>query len=1031
MKSIGSVWHKWDLHIHTPASFEWSGSKKLHEQTAAEREATCNTIIDRMNATDVEAFCVMDYWTFEGYLLIREYIDSNPALTDRKVFPGLEFRMAAPTDYRLNTHVLFSDTLSKDTLETFLSTLRLADFSEKPPKPEHLIALGQSYDASKLALYGCTTADKSDDAKMLLVGQKSALITRESVREAIKTVGPDFCLVVQPYDTSDGLEELDWKRHPYTDSFLMRWADCFETRDPIHVDLFLGKGHPTKPHVGSAFIENLGGLPKPVFSGSDAHRIADYGVYPSGRATWLKAQPTFQGLRQVCHEPLQRCYIGERPPKLLHIEGNPTKYIRRVTLSKHDQATLDEHWFDGNSIDLNPGLIAIIGNKGSGKSALADILALAGNSHCTKMEFLTKKRFCGTDNKAQHFSAAIQWATGEEIAVALSDSADTESPERVRYLPQHFIEELCNEIETGNEAAFGKELRKVIFSHVPEEDRLHFGTLDEVLEYLVEGRNKAIEDARQVLHQVNTTITSNEREISAQVLQQHESALKLKQQELQALEEQKPKEVDKPTNDPSDAQSLALIKTIEEQQEKLAQLQQQHDVATSERKEVVGRRATLTRLIDHITNFERVHRQFIEQRAEEFESAGFTIMDIVTLKTDKEPLTKELDEAREKLATLTIQIDGEPAAEDRDAIPGLTQQITDLEVAITKLQDGLNAPQRAFQAYQKDLEAWNAKKSAVVGKEDQAETIKFLEARISRIKDAIPAELESLRKERQELVRQIHTELLAVRKCYSDMYAPVQTFATKAATSPDAIQLEFDASVAVSGFEDNFLDYIHKGRRGTFQGEEEGRATVRSQLTAHDFNDTESSVAFTEAIIDALTHLDRESGREAIPVSSQLRDKKKVVDLYDYVFGLGYLEVSYNLKLGGKDISQLSPGEKGALLLVFYLLLDTEEIPIIIDQPEHNLDNASVVRLLVECIRTAGARRQVFIVTHNPNLAVYCDADQIICCTIDKTDGHRIVYSCGAIEDDHVNSFAVDVLEGTYPAFDNRRRKWRKPSTST
>ena len=113
--------------------------------------------------------------------------------------------------------------------------------------------------------------------------------------------------------------------------------------------------------------------------------------------------------------------------------------------------------------------------------------------------------------------------------------------------------------------------------------------------------------------------------------------------------------------------------------------------------------------------------------------------------------------------------------------------------------------------------------------------------------------------------------------------------------------------------------------------------------------------------------------------------------------------------------------------MVFYLLLDREEIPIIIDQPEQNLDNESVVKLLVGCIRKATDRRQVIIVTHNPNLAVVCDADQLICMSIDKSGGNRIEFSSGAIEDNLINRTAVDVLEGTYPAFDNRRKKYHKP----
>jgi ABC-type lipoprotein export system ATPase subunit len=74
-----------------------------------------------------------------------------------------------------------------------------------------------------------------------------------------------------------------------------------------------------------------------------------------------------------------------------------------------------------------------------------------------------------------------------------------------------------------------------------------------------------------------------------------------------------------------------------------------------------------------------------------------------------------------------------------------------------------------------------------------------------------------------------------------------------------------------------------------------------------------------------------------------------------------------------KDLSLLSPGERGTLLLVFYLLIDKGDIPLVVDQPEGNLDNHTVAKVLVNCIKEARTRRQVFMVTHNPNLAVVCD----------------------------------------------------------
>ncbi len=148
----------------------------------------------------------MDYWTFDGYRLLREYIELNPGATQKAIFPGIELRMAAPTDFRLNTHVLLSNQVATENLSHFISHLKLADYEAKPPTRQHLIELGRGYDAGKLKIYGCTSADKPNDEKMLTIGLMSALVTRESVVDAINVVGKEHCLVIQPYDTSNGCQ---------------------------------------------------------------------------------------------------------------------------------------------------------------------------------------------------------------------------------------------------------------------------------------------------------------------------------------------------------------------------------------------------------------------------------------------------------------------------------------------------------------------------------------------------------------------------------------------------------------------------------------------------------------------------------------------------------------------------------------------------------------------------------------------------------------------------------------------------------
>ena len=142
------------------------------------------------------------------------------------------------------------------------------------------------------------------------------------------------------------------------------------------------------------------------------------------------------------------------------------------------------------------------------------------------------------------------------------------------------------------------------------------------------------------------------------------------------------------------------------------------------------------------------------------------------------------------------------------------------------------------------------------------------------------------------------------------------------------------------------------------------------------------------------------------------------------MFSLDYLEVKYKLKLDNKNMEQLSPGERGILLLIFYLVLDKDNSPLIIDQPEDNLDNQSIYKKLVPFIRDAKNRRQVIMVTHNPNIAVACDAEQIISCNMNK-DNCSIDYKTGSIENADINEQIVDVLEGTMPAFTLRKSKYK------
>jgi hypothetical protein len=83
-----------------------------------------------------------------------------------------------------------------------------------------------------------------------------------------------------------------------------------------------------------------------------------------------------------------------------------------------------------------------------------------------------------------------------------------------------------------------------------------------------------------------------------------------------------------------------------------------------------------------------------------------------------------------------------------------------------------------------------------------------------------------------------------------------------------------------------------------------------------------------------------------------------------------------------------------------------------------------VYKLLIPVIKDVKKRRQLLMVTHSPNIAVVCDAEQIIHAHIERADGNRVHYAMGAIESPDINRHVINVLEGTRPAFDNRGSRY-------
>ena len=1000
----GSIWRKWDLHVHSPASHKFGGD--------------WNQFVIQLGNADCDVIGINDYFSVGGYKEVQRRLNDPGApnegnkpyrealenLHSKTLLPVVECRMnnvvlhkKGKSGPRINFHLIFSPDVNVDDIETFIKSLKVK---------------------------GASVGSRYNDSKFLL--DELSVHFSETCR-TLRDDGnfKDRFLVWIPYDEYGGIDNIN----PSTDTLfkegLVFDADILGSASRAQADFFLWKDCKfTDTQYRQWF-----GRKKPCIKGSDSHnvneeigKLKDADSKPVDRYCWIKADPTFTGLRQIINEPEDRVYLGRCPPKLEEVRLNATRYITRAKIHKRAEAEVTETWFDCD-VPLNADMVAIIGNKGTGKSALADLLALAGNSHCDAQyfSFLTKERFCERNGRiAKQFEIEATWADGTSDSISLNAKPDSNNVERVKYIPQTYLEKVCTETEPGQQSEFQKELRKVIFSHISEANRLGKESLDDLINYKTEELSEQLKSRRGDISRLNADLAKLEVKISSDTIAQLEASLKQKQNELAAHDAVIPQAVPKPTNLTEEQQAACTQIAIELEKDlaAMAALEKEVAAASAQQKTLTEKIASARKLEGRLENFRAEFARLKKDCDVDFQRLSLNLDAVISLSIDAQPLRGKIDE----LVASKTAVDASLTSTDPGSFYG---QRDALRLRIKSLQDSLDAPNKRYQLYQEAQKAWRVQREAIEGDASKPDTLKYLESQLRYSREDVPREIDELAKERVTAARNAHASIAAIKEIYRELFEPVQLLIEGSVIIKEGFKLTFDSSIIERTFQRDFFDtYINQGVAGSFCGKEKG-ATLLDEIRAEfEFNKVDDVMSFVEKITEYLRRDMRTAHQGKMTVASQLRKHVDAKQLYDFLWSLSYLEPEYSLKLDGKDLIRLSPGERGTLLLVFYLLVDKGNKPIIVDQPEENLDSQTVYRLLIPVIKEVKKRRQIIMVTHSPNIAVVCDAEQIIHAYIDREKKNKVVYTMGSIESPQINRYLVDVLEGTRPAFDNRGSKY-------
>jgi ABC-type lipoprotein export system ATPase subunit len=999
----GTEWRMWDLHVHTPDSLH-------HRYIGADPWDRFLTELSAL-PPELSVVGINDYWFLDGYERVRLEFESGRLPNLAAVLPVIEIRCDnfGGTDGRLrriNVHFICDPKLQVEVIKTQLigalrPTYRLRDddpYDEwsQAVSLESMESLGAKIKgqvpASELGRYG---SDREE-------GFNNICVPFERAVEAVRRNSVLDSRVVLAIGKTEWAS-LKWNDQSIaTKKTLLNTADAVFTAAASREEFVAGRDALIKYRVNSKLIDC-----------SDAHTwMASQEKDRLGNCfTWINADPTFKGLCHALREYDHRVTVARRPKVLQRMATQPGMIIDAVSVRKRTDATGSPALFDCR-VPLNPGFTVVLGNKGQGKSALLDVIAASANSDRREdFSFLKDTRFLRNKGReAREYNATLDWCDGTSRQISLDQPFVASEPVRVDYLPQSLIERVCSaDPDSVEKRQFEREIEQVVFRHVPASERGDSVSLRDFVDRQSKYPKEKLAAARGRLQEAATEVIDLESAQERFLALDLDGRLAVIQEQVAGVEAQ-----------------IGILK---------ASLDERHRIAGAVTEALSERRDDAVRnrdeLIDEIRKTKRAVAESTERlrKIDEFRRRLKDAVAVVdgharglaeVLGTDPSTFFR-VSTAEDVIDRLVRAIDDQQRAmkhQLEDPANGLTKRAERSNAEILEVERSLQEQAAGTEADLATLADLELRRSHLIGDAGNGDSMLGLQALMVQ-RDSIPRQRIAARSRLETAFREVHDASMAIFAVQRDAYGGATEFVAGSELCR-RVGLEFGVELRARDFLNSWVEMVNKQRLSEFpEVVDFGDRDVL--LDGVNLGSADGLFASLSAIETRLATLKGASDGPPRTLSSVMRSAHKASDLVSAIYGLRWLEGQYVIRSSGNELSALSPGQRGLVLLMFYLLVDTSDRPLLLDQPEENLDNQTVRNLLIPALRSAIARRQVVAVTHNPNLAVVGDADQLIAATY--VDG-CFQYTSGSLAQRGIGAQTIDVLEGTREAFDNREQKY-------
>lgn len=945
--SRGSTWNIWDFHLHTPCSIlNNQFGDPAHEQTWNSYVAAIETVTAEKG---IAAVGVTDYFSVEGYKRLIKY-QSEGRLPGIFLFPNIEFRVDRilyrgknGTDpRRLNVHVLFDPEIGIEQIEDhFLHDLDFIHEEEpfegsnkRKLKLANLRSFGQELQKQQPSFQG-------QDA--LFVGCKTAIVQISAIKNVLdgdKRFRGRHLLVLAEENT----ENMDWAGQDHAvRKQLIQMSHAVFTANPKSRDFYLGLYHDSLDEYLGEFKSA-----KPCLWGCDSHGLAERFLEPDKqRYCWIKGEVSWDGLKQVLYEPESRVRIQPDKPE-------PQKSIYTIDSVKIAKTQINPSIGIAEvNIDLNPNLVTIIGGRGSGKTAILDLIATCfrEGSALKDIDNSFYARLYEKQN-SQPIPVQIAFHSGDKFPdgeygrkLVGQDEVVFEDAD-ILYLTQSHIDEY-----TANPTKLYTHIIDLVFDRRIDQRRT-YDELGETAQRLRSELESASLKIQQIRSEVSGKIPEAEKERTRTAGDKKDLEQRLHQHQIkQAGSNEESEEL---------AKRLNSLKNL---REKSASLRVRLENLLADLSKFHAKYADDAKLINEL----QVSLETPVHLAElPVAIAGISgIVDIIN--SNKDLLVKQESGCDDSIGEVESQLGAlqgidRTIAELRQNIDALTKQIEGFDSRIAELQ----------------------KKEAEINALDELRNKTFAQ------------QIRSVAEQRlylQSVIAQFESD-------QDDEMLNGLTFSAHIGSAP----------------KEQYLSSI--------VGKVDGRT--------HASNAVEAAISpLVDALIQKMNEFDSSSGTDDeppfLPIVQELRTQTGSLtrkrntsesDFFNTVMS-PFFQIGLHIEFNGKPLESLSMGERAVVLLK--ILLGLDDRPLLIDQPEEHLDNRYIYDELTPAFRKAKTNRQIVIATHNANLVVNTDAEQII--IADHSEG-TLSYRSGTIENPEVREIVKTILEGGDQAFKKREEKY-------